>query len=253
MAGTAILGRVMWRTGTVVALHDETATARTITLAVPDWPGHVAGQHVDVRLTAPDGYAAVRSYSIASSPNSERRIDITVDRLPNGEVSPYLTEEVIVGDRLELRGPIGGWFVWRSSQTEPIQLIAGGSGIVPLMAMIRSRVASGNSALFRLLYSVREPGAVFYGDELRALSDLDRSVVITYAYTQVAPKDWPRPPCRIDAALIANATWPANLAPTCYVCGPTSFVESASNLLIASGNHRDRIRTERFGPTGGRK
>ena len=204
----------MWRTGTVVALHDETATARTITLAVPDWPGHVAGQHVDVRLTAPDGYAAVRSYSIASSPNFERHIDITVDRLPNGEVSPYLTEEVIVGDRLELRGPIGGWFVWRSNQTEPIQLIAGGSGIVPLMAMIRSRVASGNSALFRLLYSVRELG---------------------------------------DAALIANATWPANLAPTCYVCGPTSFVESASNLLIASGNHRDRIRTERFGPTGGRK
>jgi len=157
----------MWRTGTVVALHDETATARTITLKVPDWPGHLAGQHVDVRLTAPDGYAAVRSYSIASSPNFERHIDITVDRLPNGEVSPYLTEEVIVGDRLELRGPIGGWFVWRSDQTEPIQLMAGGSGIVPLMAMIRSRAASGNSALFRLLYSVREPGAVFYGHHLR--------------------------------------------------------------------------------------
>ena len=243
----------MWRTGTVVALHDETATARTITLAVPDWPGHLAGQHVDVRLTAPDGYAAVRSYSIASSPNSERYIDITVDRLPNGEVSPYLTEQVIVGDRLELRGPIGGWFVWRSDQTEPIQLIAGGSGIVPLMAMIRSRAAPGNSALFRLLYSVREPQAVFYGRELQALSDRDRSVIITYAYTQVAPKDWPRPPRRIDAALIANATWPANLAPTCYVCGPTSFVESASSLLIASGNHRDRIRTERFGPTGDRK
>lgn len=179
MAGTAILGRVIWRTGTVVALHDETATARTITLAVPDWPGHLAGQHVDVRLTAPDGYAAVRSYSIASSPNSERHIDITVDRLPNGEVSPYLTEQVIVGDRLELRGPIGGWFEWRSDQTEPIQLIAGGSGIVPLMAMIRSRAASGNSALFRLLYSVREPGAVFYGRELQALSDRDRSVIIT--------------------------------------------------------------------------
>ena len=243
----------MWRTGTVVALHDETATARTITLKVPDWPGHLAGQHVDVRLTAPDGYAAVRSYSIASSPNFERHIDITVDRLPNGEVSPYLTEEVIVGDRLELRGPIGGWFVWRSDQTEPIQLMAGGSGIVPLMAMIRSRAASGNSALFRLLYSVREPGAVFYGRELQSLSDRDRSVIITYAYTQVAPKHWPRPPRRIDAALIAKATWRANLAPTCYVCGPTSFVESASSLLIASGNHRDRIRTERFGPTGDRK
>ena len=129
----------MWRVGTVVALHDETATARTITLEVPDWPGHVAGQHVDVRLTASDGYSAVRSYSIASAPNSESRVEITVERLPNGEVSPYLTQEVAVGDRLELRGPIGGWFVWRSQQTEAVQLIAGGSGIVPLMAMIRSR------------------------------------------------------------------------------------------------------------------
>src|SRR5438309_11848281 len=202
MAGTAILGRVMWRTGTVVALHDETATARTITLKVPDWPGHLAGQHVDVRLTAPDGYAAVRSYSIASSPNFERHIDITVDRLPNGEVSPYLTEEVIVGDRLELRGPIGGWFVWRSNQTEPIQLVAGGSGIVPLMAMLRSRRSAGSSAPFRLLYSVREPEAVFYCDELRALSNQGDSVVITYAYTRATPKDWPRPAGRIDALLI---------------------------------------------------
>src|SRR5437870_1200994 len=176
MAGTAILGRVMWRTGTVVALHDETATARTITLAVPDWPGHLAGQHVDVRLTAPDGYAAVRSYSIASSPNFERHIDI----MPNGEVSPYLTEEVIVGDRLELRGPIGGWFVWRSNQTEPIQLIAGGSGIVPLMAMIRSRASTGSAAPFRLLYSVREPGAVFYRDDLQTLSDRENKVSLTY-------------------------------------------------------------------------
>jgi ferredoxin-NADP reductase len=129
----------MWLAGTVVALHDETRTARTITLEVPDWPGHIAGQHVDVRLTAPDGYSAVRSYSIASSSNSKRRVELTVERLANGEVSPYLTQEVAVGDRLELRGPIGGWFVWRTNQTEPIQLIAGGSGIVPLMAMIRSR------------------------------------------------------------------------------------------------------------------
>ncbi len=128
----------MWRVGTVVALHDETATARTITLEVPDWPGHLAGQHLDVRLTAPDGYSAVRSYSIASAPNPEGRVELTVERLPNGEVSPYLTQEVAVSDRLELRGPIGGWFVWRTQQTEPIQLIAGGSGIVPLMAMIRS-------------------------------------------------------------------------------------------------------------------
>lgn len=243
----------MWRVGTVIALHDETATARTIALEVPDWPGHVAGQHVDVRLTASDGYSAVRSYSIASAPNSERRVELTVERLPDGEVSPYLTQEVAVGDRLELRGPIGGWFVWRPQQTEPIQLIAGGSGIVPLMAMIRSRAAAGSTAPFRLLYCVREPGAVLYRDELQALSDHDHSVSLTYAYTRAVPKDWPRPPSRIDAALIANTTWPANLVPTCYVCGPTSFVESATGLLIASGNSPDKIRTERFGPTGDRK
>jgi len=243
----------MWRVGTVIAVHDETATARTITLEVPDWPGHVAGQHVDVRLTALDGYSAVRSYSIASAPTSERRVQITVERLPNGEVSPYLTQEVIVGDRLELRGPIGGWFVWRSQQTEPVQLVAGGSGIVPLMAMIRSRASAFSTVPFRLLYSVREPGAVFYRDELRALSAEHRSVIVTYAYTRTVPKGWPRPPGRIDAVLIADSTWPADVGPTCYICGPTPFVESLAELLTASGNDRDRIRTERFGPTGERK
>ena len=244
---------MMWRVGTVVALRDETATARTITLKVPDWPGHVAGQHVDVRLTAPDRYSAVRSYSIASAPNSEGRVELTVERLPNGEVSPYLTQELAIGDPLEVRGPIGGWFVWRSEQTEPIQLVAGGSGIVPLMAMIRSRAAVGGAAMFRLLYSVREPGAVLYRDELQALSDQNSSLTLTYAYTRVAPKDWPRPPGRIDGALIAQTTWPSNLSPTCYVCGPTSFVESAAGLLTAIGYNPDKIRTERFGPTGDRK
>jgi ferredoxin-NADP reductase len=243
----------MWRLGTVVALHDETATARTITLEVPDWPSHVAGQHVDVRLTAPDGYSAARSYSIASEPNSERRVGLTVERLPDGEVSPYLTQEVLVGDRLELRGPIGGWFVWNTQQPEPVQLIAGGSGIVPLMAMIRSRASAGSTAPFRLLYSVREPAAVFYRDELQALSDQDRAVTLTYAYTRMAPKDWPRPAGRIDAPLIANTTWPSKLIPTCYVCGPTPFVESAAGFLSACGNQPGRIRTERFGPTGGKK
>lgn len=254
MAGAAILGRqVMWRVGTVVALHDETPQARTITLDVSDWPGHLAGQHVDVRLTAPDGYSAVRSYSIASAPDSERRVQITVERLPNGEVSPYLTQEVAVGDRLELRGPIGGWFVWRAQQAEPVQLIAGGSGIVPLMAMIRSRTSAGSTAPFRLLYSVREPASVFYRDELKALADHNRSVTITYAFTRVVPKDWPRPPGRIDAALVASSTWPSNLGPTCYVCGPTAFVENVTDLLTALGNDRARIRTERFGSTGERK
>ena len=243
----------MWRVGTVVALHDETATARTITLEVSDWPGHVAGQHVDVRLTASDGYSAVRSYSIASAPNAEKRVELTVERLPNGEVSPYLTQEVAIGDPLEMRGPIGGWFVWRAQQTEPIQLVAGGSGIVPLMAMIRSRALAGSTAPFRLLYSVREPQAVFYREELQTLSDQDHSLGLTYAYTRVAPKDWPRPAGRIDAALIANIAWPSKIVPTCYVCGPTSFVENASRLLTASGNDPEKIRTERFGPTGERQ
>jgi ferredoxin-NADP reductase len=243
----------MWRTAKVAGLHDETPTARTLALAVRDWPGHVAGQHVDVRLTAPDGYSAARSYSIASAPSLDGRIEITVERLPNGEVSPYLTQEVMVGDELELRGPIGGWFVWQRDQTEPIQLLAGGSGIVPLMAMLRSRSSTGNVAPFRLLYSVREPRAVFYRDELRAWSSQGDSVVITYAYTRVIPKDWPRPAGRIDAELVGNSTWLPDLRPTTYVCGPTSFVEHATDLLIAAGHDRKRIRTERFGATGERK
>ena len=253
MAGTEVLGRVTWRTGKVVSLRDETSTARTIAIEVRDWPGHVAGQHVDVRLTAPDGYSAVRSYSIASAPNSDRRIEITVERLEDGEVSPYLTQEVVIGDELDLRGPIGGWFVWHVDQTEPIQLIAGGSGIVPLMAMIRSRLASASNARFRLLYSLREPAAAFYKDELQAISIRGESVILSYAFTRITPKDWPRPASRIDAALLSENVWPSHLSPTCYVCGPTSFVEHVAGLLIAAGMDRGRIRTERFGSTGEHK
>ena len=211
----------MWRVGTVVALHDETTTARTIRLEVPDWPGHVAGQHVDVRLTASDGYSAVRSYSIASAPNSEKRVELTVERLPDGEVSPYLTQEVAVGDRLELRGPIGGWFVWRTQQTEPIQLIAGGSGIVPLMAMIRSRARRAVPRHFDCCIPCANQKRFCTAMNCGRYRITTVPVTVTYAYTRVAPKDWPRPPGRIDAALIANTTWPSNLAPTCYVCGPT--------------------------------
>jgi ferredoxin-NADP reductase len=236
----------------VIALRDETPTARSITLDVSDWPGHVAGQHVDVRLVAPDGYSAVRSYSIASAPNSQGRIELTVERLPNGEVSPYLTQDLAVGDRLELRGPIGGWFIWHTEQPGPVQLVAGGSGIVPLMAMIRSRELFGSTAQFRLLYSVREPDAVFYRDELRALSE-DGEADITYAYTRKVPNDWPRLPGRIDTPLIRSSAWSPVLNATCYVCGPTPFVERATNLLISTGHRREDIRTERFGPTGDHK
>jgi ferredoxin-NADP reductase len=242
----------MWRVGTVIALRDETATARTITLDVSKWPGHVAGQHVDVRLTASDGYSAVRSYSIASAPNTQSRIDLTVERLPYGEVSPYLTQELVVGDLLELRGPIGEWFVWRPQQSEPIQLIAGGSGIVPLMSMIRSRASAESVAKFRLLYSVRDPGAVFYKDELQTLSKPDGAVIVNYAFTRATSQGSSRPPGRIDAALIADTTWPASLLPTCNVCGSTSFVESVAELLTASGHRPSKIKTERFGPTGKR-
>ena len=238
-----------WRVGTVVSVRDETATSRTIALDVPDWPGHLAGQHVDVRLTAPDGYSAARSYSIASAPNAEKRVELTVERLPDGEVSPYLTDVLAAGDRLELRGPIGGWFVWRPEQREPVQLIAGGSGLVPLMAMIRARAIAGGTAPFRLLYSVREPGAALYAGELRAHAE-SGGTAVSYAYTRVAPANWPRAPGRIDARLIADAAWPPSRSPTCYICGPTPFVESAAELLTSAGYPAESIRTERFGPTG---
>jgi ferredoxin-NADP reductase len=243
----------MWRIGTVVALCDETSTARTITLEVPDWPGHVAGQHVDLRLTAPDGYSAVRSYSIASAPSLQPQFEVTVERMPDGEVSPYLTQVIAPGDQLEVRGPIGGWFVWRSEQTGPVQLIAGGSGIVPLMAMIRARFSSENRSQFRLLYSVRDGESIFYKHELKALSEDKLGLNVTYVYTRKVPMGWPRPAGRINATLVANTTWPAVLDPTSYICGPTSFVEAAADLLLAAAMKRDNIRTERFGPTGERR
>jgi ferredoxin-NADP reductase len=244
---------VSWRTGTVRSLHDETATARTLVLDVPGWPGHNAGQHVDIRLTAPDGYSATRSYSIASASDGTS-VEVTVDRLEDGEVSPYLTQVVEVGDQLELRGPLGGWFVWRPEQTEHVQLVAGGSGLVPLMAMLRTRQRAGASTPMRLLYSVREPVAALYSDELPKLAagaagegDAD----LTYAWTRVAPSGTERPPGRVDKALVAAVTWPPDLQPTCYVCGPTGFVEQVADLLVAAGHDTKRIRTERFGPTGG--
>jgi ferredoxin-NADP reductase len=250
MAGTAVLGRLNWHVARVVALRDETATARTITFEVATWPGHIAGQRVDVRVTAADGYSAVREYSIASPPRAHGRIELSVERLPDGEVSPYLTQDLAIGDAVELRGPIGGWFVWRENQAEPIQLVAGGSGIVPLMAMIRSRIATPSGAPFRLLYSVRNPDSVWYRDELQARSA--DGIGVTFVYTRTAPPNWPRPPGRIDATLLAEASWSSTLSPTCYVCGPTSFVEHAAGLLTSLGHNPDRIRTERFGPTGDR-
>ncbi|WNV86323.1 ferredoxin reductase [Umezawaea sp. Da 62-37] len=232
-----------WHVATVVAVRDETPVARTIVLDVPSWPGHLAGQHVDLRLTAEDGYSTQRGYSLAAPANGHR-IELTVQRVEDGEVSPHLTRVVEVGDVFELRGPIGGWFVWRPEDTAPVLLLAGGSGIVPLMAMIRAR---RSPVPFRLLYSVRRPADRFYVDELR---NPPPGVDVTYVYTRNPPEDWPRPPERLNATDLATAGWPADLTPDCFVCGPTGFVEAAADLLVGLGHDPSRIRTERFG-TGG--
>jgi ferredoxin-NADP reductase len=238
-----------WQAATVVELITETPTARTVVLSVPGWPGHAAGQHVDVRLTAADGYTAVRSYSIASAASGEL-LELTVDRVDDGEVSPYLVDVLEVGGQLEVRGPIGGWFVWRPTQTAPLQLIGGGSGIVPLMAMIRARVLAGSSAPMSLVYSVRTPDMVIYRAELAKLVEAAQ-LSVTYAYTRRAPSGWPTRPGRVDAALLAAAAWPPSEHPDLYVCGPTSFVEAMNDLLVAAGHDMSHIKAERFGPTGG--
>ncbi|SDY91779.1 Ferredoxin-NADP reductase [Micromonospora pattaloongensis] len=232
----------------LVATRGETPTARTLVLDVPGWPGHLAGQHVDVRLTAADGYQASRSYSIASPVDGDR-VELTVQAVPAGEVSPYLTGTFAPGDPVELRGPAGGWFVWRDTDAAPALLVAGGSGIVPLMAMIRARAAAGSAAPFRLIYSVRTPGHVFYAEELRRRDRDDAGLSVTFAYTRQAPPDWPGPPRRLGAAELRAHGWAPELAPRCYVCGPTGFVEAVAELLVRLGHDPERVRTERFGAT----
>lgn len=249
MAGTAVHGRLNWHPATVVARRKETQTASTLVLEVADWPGHDAGQHVDVRLRAADGYTAVRTYSIASAPDGNG-VELTIELMPDGEVSPYLVQTAEPGASLEILGPIGGWFVWRPEQSEAVQLIAGGSGIVPLMSMIRRREQVGSRAPFRLLYSVRTPDAVYYGHELRDLVGKNAGVAVDYVYTRTAPPDSAAKPGRVSAATIAGTAFPAAEGPTCYVCGPTSFVEAVSAFLTQAGHDASRIRTERFGPTG---
>jgi ferredoxin-NADP reductase len=236
----------LWKSGVVAAVNRETPTARSLNLDIPGWPGNLAGQHLDLRLTAPDGYTATRSYSIASAGDGER-VQLAVDRLPGGEVSPYLVDEVVVGDELEVRGPLGGWFVWRATQTEPVQLIAGGSGIVPLMAMIRAHEAAASPATFRLLYSVRAPGDVFFADELASIEKASSNVEITWVYTRTAPSGWPVPAGRVSLALLAESTIPAEEKPTVFVCGPTGFVETVADLLVELGHPSTLVKTERFG------
>ncbi|WP_229402047.1 ferredoxin reductase [Micromonospora okii] len=238
-----------WRVARLVERRAETPTARTLVLDVPGWPGHLPGQHVDVRLTAADGYQAARSYSLAAPADGER-IELTVQRVPDGEVSPYLIDVWAPGDPVEVRGPVGGWFVWRAADTAPVLLVAGGSGVVPLMAMARARRAAGSRTPFRLIYSARTPEDVFYADELRRRARDDRGLDVTYVYTRAAPVRWRGEPHRIGPADVNTHGWPADLEPLCYVCGPTGFVETVADLLVGLGHQPRRVRTERFGPTG---
>lgn len=233
-----------WKVGTVTAVTTETPTGRSISIDVPGWSGNIAGQHVDVRLTAPDGYQAVRSYSIASVGDAES-VQLAVDRLPDGEVSPYLVDELRPGDELELRGPLGGWFVWRPTQTEPVQLIGGGSGIVPLIAMIRSHAASGSTARFRLLYSVRSAEDAFFADELASLES--DTLEIAWIYTRRAPVGWPLEAGRLTRSVLEAKTFAASGNPSVFVCGPTGFVESVASWLVELGHDPSAVKTERFG------
>ena len=246
MAGTALRGRLTWQAARVSAVVDETASVKTIMLEVPDWPGHQAGQHLDVRLTDEDGYVAERSYSIASAPGEP--VAITVERLDDGEVSPYLTDELRAGDDLELRGPIGGYFVWAPGHDAPLTLLAGGSGVVPLRCMLRHRQRSGSDVPARLLYSARTLPDVIYRAELDSYRD---GAQVSYTLTRSQPPGWTGYAGRINAALLAEVAWPAAQNPAAFICGPTSFVEAAAAALVGLGYRPEQVKTERFGATRG--
>jgi ferredoxin-NADP reductase len=250
VAGTALQRRLIWRTAEVLDLVDETPRVRSLVLAVPGWPGHLAGQHVDVRLTAEDGYQTQRSYSIASAPDGEQ-LTLTVERLDDGEVSPYLAGELLAGDKLELRGPIGGYFVWEVALGGPLLLVAGGSGICPLMAMLRLRQAAGSAVPTRLLYSSRSLEDVIYRDELDLLVATGSDLAVIHTLTRSAPEGWQGLRRRIDAAMLSTVAWPPAQRPLIFVCGPTPLVESAAESLVNLGHEPAHIKTERFGPTGG--
>jgi ferredoxin-NADP reductase len=245
MAGTAVRGRLTWQTATVGPVSDETSTVRTISLSVPGWAGHRAGQHVDIRLTADDGYQAERAYSIASAPGEP--LAITVERLEDGEVSPYLTEDLRAGDLLEVRGPIGGYFVWETADSGPLMLLAGGSGIVPLRSILRYRAQAGSSVPVRLLYSSRGWDDVIYRGELDGGSD---GVSVVHTLTRSQPPGWTGYARRVDERMLAEVAWPATQGPLAYVCGPTSFVEAVAAGLVGLGYPAGRVKTERFGATG---
>jgi ferredoxin-NADP reductase len=245
MAGAALLGRLTWLVAEVAGAVQETPRVRTLVLEADGWTGHRAGQHVDVRLTAEDGYQAERSYSIASAPGEP--LAITVEQLEDGEVSPYLVGEVVDGDRFEIRGPIGGYFVWDGSGDAPVLLVAGGSGVVPLMSMIRHRAAIGSTTPTRLLYSSRSYEDVIYRSELEDPAD---GLEVFHTLTRSQPPGWAGYSRRIDAELLGEVAWPAADEPRVFICGSTRFVDAAADGLVAMGYPALSIRTERFGATG---
>jgi ferredoxin-NADP reductase len=239
-----------WRLAEVVDIVAETPSVATLVLDVPGWPGHRAGQHVDVRLTAEDGYQAQRSYSIASPPEDDR-LALTVEQLADGEVSPYLVGVLRPGDRFELRGPIGGYFVWDAADGAPLNLAAGGSGIVPLMAMLRHRAAAGSDVHARLLYSARTLEDVIYGDELERLAAAGDGLAVAYTLTRARPPGWAGYARRVDREMLADALGGPEDGASAFVCGPTGFVESVAAELVDLGYEPAQVKTERFGPTGG--
>jgi ferredoxin-NADP reductase len=238
-----------WQIATVKTIRTETPEVKTLTLALPDWTAHRPGQHYDVRLTAADGYSAQRSYSIASEPERTGEVDITVERIADGEVSPFLDDTLVVGDRFEVRGPIGGYFVWDRAIGGPLLLVAGGSGVVPLMAMLRHRAATGVNDPARLLYSARTYEQIIYGEELEMLSRKD-GLTVSYTLTRSQPAGWKGYARRIDDAMLKEVSAPLGPDVLAFVCGPTALVEVAADGLERVGLPADRIRTERFGPSG---
>jgi len=243
MAETAVLGRITWLTASVAGDVRETPRVRTLDLDVPSWAGHRAGQHLDVRLTAEDGYQAERSYSIASAPGNG--VQLTIERLDDGEVSPYLVDDAREGDQFEVRGPIGGYFVWDGDEPGPVLLIAGGSGVVPLMAIARHRARIGSTTPMKLLYSSRTWDDVIYRGELEKLG-----IDVVHTLTRAQPPDWTGYSRRIDVDMLREVAWPASESPRVYVCGSTRFVDAAADGLLELGYEANWIRTERFGATG---